>query len=132
MLEIEQAVMDAGDRVADGLRRYLRVFHAISNVAPSDRIAGTVLGMISAFESMSSGAMGRDPESLAEGISVALITTAGGLVVAIPAYLAYIYFGSKSDQYLQEIDRLCQRVIDCISAEGLESGNRAKKVRRAA
>ena len=76
--------------------------------------------------------MSNDPESLAEGISVALITTAGGLFVAIPAYLAYIYFGSKSDQYLHEIDRLCQRVIDCISAEGLESGNRAKKVRRAA
>jgi len=132
MLEIEQAVMDAGDRVADGLKRFLRVFHAISNVAPLIGLLGTVLGMISAFESMSDNAVGGNPESLAAGISEALITTAGGLLVAIPAYLAFIYFGSKSDGYLNEIDRLCQRVIDCISAEGLESGNRNKKVRRAA
>ncbi len=132
MLEIEQAVMDAGDRVAEDLQRFQRVFHAISNVAPLIGLLGTVLGMIAAFESMSTGATGSDPGSLSAGISTALVTTAGGLFVAIPAYLAYIYFGSKSDQYLHEIDRLCQRVIDCISAEGLESGNRAKKVRRAA
>ncbi len=132
MLEIEQAVMDAGDRVADGLKRFLRVFHAISNVAPLIGLLGTVLGMIEAFESMS-GAAGGNPESLAAGISTALITTAGGLTVAIPAYLAYMYFGSKSDRYLNDIDRLCQRVIDCISAEGLEeSGSKSKKVRRAA
>lgn len=132
MLEIEQAVMDAGDRVSDGLKRFLRVFHAISNVAPLIGLLGTVLGMIEAFESMSSTSSGGSPESLAAGISTALITTAGGLCVAIPAYLAYMFFSSKSDGYLHEIDRLCQRVIDCISAEGLESGNRTKKVRRAA
>jgi len=131
MMEIEQAVMDAGDRVADGLRRFLRVFHAISNVAPLIGLLGTVLGMISAFESMSGSTTGGNPESLAAGISTALITTAGGLCVAIPAYLAYMYFGSQSDRYLNEIDRLCQRVIDCISAEGLEGGARKQKVRRA-
>jgi biopolymer transport protein ExbB len=134
-LELEQAVMDAGDRVADGLKRFLRVFHAISNVAPLLGLLGTVLGMIEAFEMMSSDeSLGR-PEMLASGISVALITTAGGLLVAIPAYLAYMYFGSKSDSYLNEIDRLCQRVIDCISAEGLEnagSAGRGSRKRRAA
>jgi biopolymer transport protein ExbB len=131
MMEIEQAVIDAGDRVSDGLTRYLRVFHAISNVAPLIGLLGTVLGMIEAFETMSGGgAVGAD--LLAAGISTALVTTAGGLFVAIPAYLAYMYFAAVSDRYLNEIDRLCQRVIDCISAEGLESSNRAKKTRRAA
>ena len=132
MLEIEQAVMDAGDRVADGLKRFLRVFQAISNVAPLLGLLGTVLGMIQSFDAMGAAAAGGNPESLAAGISTALITTAGGLFVAIPAYLAYVYFGSKSDQYLNDIDRLCQRVIDCVSAEGLETGNKAKKARRAA
>lgn len=131
MMEIEQAVIDAGDRVSDGLTRFLRVFHAISNVAPLIGLLGTVLGMIEAFETMSGGgAVGAD--LLAAGISTALVTTAGGLFVAIPAYLAYMYFAAVSDRYLNEIDRLCQRVIDCISAEGLESSNRAKKTRRAA
>jgi biopolymer transport protein ExbB len=133
MFEIEQAVMDAGDRVSDGLRRYLRVFHAISNVAPLMGLLGTVIGMIEAFEVISSQeSLGR-PEMLASGISKALMTTAAGLCVAIPAYLAYMYFSSKSDRYLNEIDRLCQRVVDCISAEGLEdSGNSRNRKRRAA
>jgi len=134
MFEVEQAVMDAGDRVADGLKRFLKVFHAISNVAPLLGLLGTVLGMIEAFEMMSGQeSMGR-PEMLASGISVALMTTAGGLSVAIPAYLAYMYFSSKSDNYLNEIDKLCQRVVDCISAEGLENADsgRSSRKRRAA
>ena len=132
MFEVEQAVMDAGDRVADGLKRFLRVFHAISNVAPLLGLLGTVLGMIEAFDIMSSQeSMGR-PEMLASGISMALVTTAGGLAVAIPAYLAYMYFSSKSDRYLGDIDKLCQKVVDCISAEGLENtGNRRQKKRAA-
>jgi len=134
MFEIEQAVMDAGDRVSDGLRRYLRVFHAISNVAPLMGLLGTVIGMIEAFEVISTQESIGRPEMLASGISKALMTTAGGLCVAIPAYLAYMYFSAKSDRYLNEIDRLCQRVVDCISAEGLEdAGNtRSNRKRRAA
>lgn len=125
MLEIEQAVMDAGDRVSDSLKRFVRVFHAISNVAPLIGLLGTVLGMIESFEMMSSReSLGR-PEMLASGISTALVTTAGGLMVAIPAYLAFMYFSGKSDRYLNEIDRLCQRVIECISAEGLEKQSSA-------
>lgn len=133
MFEIEQAVMDAGDRVSDGLRRFLRVFHAISNVAPLIGLLGTVIGMIQAFDVISSQESIGRPEMLASGISVALMTTAGGLAVAIPAYLAYMYFSSKSDSYLNEIDKLCQRVVDCISAEGLEnSGSRSSRRKRAA
>lgn len=127
MFEVEQAVMDAGDRVSDSLKRFLRVFHAISNVAPLLGLLGTVLGMIEAFDIMSSQESIGRPEMLASGISVALVTTAGGLSVAIPAYLAYMYFSSKSDSYLNEIDKLCQRVVDCISAEGLENAGNANR-----
>lgn len=127
MLEIEQAVIDAGDRVGDSLKRFVRVFHAISNVAPLLGLLGTVLGMIEAFEMISNEeSMGR-PDMLASGISMALVTTAAGLSVAIPAYLAYMYFNSKSDRYLVEIDKLCAKVIDSISAEALENGSRRKK-----
>lgn len=132
MFEIEQAVMDAGDRVAERLKRFLRVFHAISNVAPLIGLLGTVLGMIEAFEMISTPGSTGGPETLASGISVALMTTAGGLSVAIPAYLAYMYFSSKSDAYLNEIDKLCQRVVDCISAEGLENNGGSKSRKRRA
>ena len=68
------------------------MFHAISNVAPLIGLLGTVLGMIESFEMMSNQeSLGR-PEMLASGISTALVTTAGGLMVAIPAYLAFMYF----------------------------------------
>lgn len=130
MMEIEQAVIDAGDRVGDSLRRFLRVFHAISNVTPLIGLLGTVLGMIQAFENLSSQGGGGQSDLLAAGISTALMTTAGGLSVAIPAYLAYMYFSAKSDRYLGEIDKLCQRVIDCISAEGLENSGAAKAPRK--
>ncbi len=129
MMEIEQAVIDAGDRVGDSLRRFLRVFHAISNVTPLIGLLGTVLGMIEAFENLGSQAGGQS-DLLAAGISTALMTTAGGLSVAIPAYLAYMYFSAKSDRYLGEIDKLCQRVIDCISAEGLENSGAARASRK--
>ena len=126
MLEVEQAVVDAGDRVGGSLRRFLRVFQAISNVTPLLGLLGTVTGMIAAFDSLSVGpGAGGDP--LAAGISQALLTTAAGLSVAIPAYLAHVYFAAKSDRYLEEIDRLCQRVVECISSESLEV---AKPTRR--
>ena len=130
MMEIEQAVIDAGDRVGDSLRRFLRVFHAISNVTPLIGLLGTVLGMIQAFENLSDQAGGAQNDLLAAGISTALMTTAGGLSVAIPAYLAYMYFSAKSDRYLGEIDKLCQRVIDCISAEALENNAAGKAPRK--
>ncbi|WP_235935034.1 MotA/TolQ/ExbB proton channel family protein [Candidatus Laterigemmans baculatus] len=134
-VEVEQAVLDAGERVADGLRRYLRLFHAISNVAPLLGLLGTVLGMIQAFETLSSTGGGSPSEMLAAGISQALITTAAGLSVAIPAYLAYIYFSARADRYLVEIDAICQQVVDSISAEGLQSGSgraASKRTKKAA
>lgn len=129
-VEIEQAVMDAGERVADGLRKYLRLFNAVSNVAPLLGLLGTVLGMIEAFEALSSSADGSTPDLLASGISEALMTTAAGLSVAIPAYLAYVYFSARADRYLVEIDALCQQVVDSISAEGLQSSGAARGTRR--
>lgn len=125
-VEVEQAVMDAGERIADGLRKYLRLFHAVSNVAPLLGLLGTVLGMIGAFDSLSAATSDAPPEMLATGISEALITTAAGLSVAIPAYLAYIFFSAKADKYLVEIDAICQQVVDSISAEGLQAGNSAR------
>lgn len=131
MLEIEQAVIDAGDRVSERLSRFLRVFYAISHLAPLFGLLGTVLGMITAFNALSEGSFS-GTELLAAGIGQALITTAAGLMIAIPAYLSYIYFTSVSDRYLNEIDRLCQRLIDTISAEGMETTSRTRRSRRAA
>jgi biopolymer transport protein ExbB len=117
-VDVEQAVLDAGERVANQLRRYLRLFHGISTISPLLGLLGTVLGMINSFNTVAaSGAMGR-PELLAAGISEALITTASGLCVAIPAIIAHLYFVSRVDRLIMEIDALGQQVINAIASDG--------------
>lgn len=133
-VEVEQAVLDAGERVTSELRKYLRMFNAISNLTPLLGLLGTVLGMIDAFNSIASAdAMGR-PELLASGIGAALLTTAAGLCVAIPAYAAYAFFVGKADQLTLEMDGYAQSLVEAISAEALqETGGRSRsRSRRAA
>lgn len=133
-VEVEQAVIDEGERIANVLRRYLRVLNGISTVAPLLGLLGTVWGMIQAFNVIAtSPAMGR-AEMLAGGISVALITTATGLLVAIPAMIFYLYFVGRVDGFIMEIDRYGQDLVSLISFEGLEDRktNRLSVVRRKA
>ena len=105
-VEVEQAVLDEGERVANVLRRYLRVINGVSTVSPLLGLLGTVWGMIQAFNVIAtSPAMGR-AEMLAGGISMALMTTARGLFVAIPALIFYLFFVGRVDSLVMEIDQL--------------------------
>jgi biopolymer transport protein ExbB len=134
-VEVEQAVLDAGERETNHLRRHMRLLNAISNVAPLLGLLGTVLGMIQSFNDISGAqAMGR-PEMLAGGISEALLTTAAGLLVAIPAYLMYMYFLGHTDRLVMEMDRHAQQLVDTICAESLsenESSRSRSRSRKAA
>ncbi len=119
-VEIEQAVLDEGERVANEMRRYLRVINGVSTVCPLFGLLGTVLGMMEAFDVIAkSAAMGR-AELLAGGIGTALISTAAGLTVAIPALILYLWLTGRVDGLVMEIDRLGQNVVHMISAEGIE------------
>jgi biopolymer transport protein ExbB len=125
-VEVEQAVLDEGERTANILRRYLRVMNGVSTVAPLLGLLGTVWGMMQAFNVISvSPAMGR-AELLAGGISVALITTAAGLFVAIPAMILYLYFVGKVDSLIMEIDDYGQELVSLISFEALEERKAAR------
>jgi biopolymer transport protein ExbB len=126
-VEVEQAIIDTGERVSNELRRYLRLFNGVSTISPLLGLLGTVLGMISAFNAIvTAGAMGR-PELLAGGISQALLTTAAGLTVAIPALIAYLYFVSRVDRLIISIDSLGQQVVDQISAEAQANRKNTRK-----
>ncbi len=125
-VEVEQAILDAGERESNNLRRHMRLLNAISQVAPLLGLLGTVFGMIQSFNNIaSSQAMGR-PELLAGGIGEALITTAAGLLVAIPAYLLYMYFLGHTDRLVMEIDQHSQRLVEVISAEGLQESDSSR------
>lgn len=119
-VEVEQAILDEGERAGNSLRRYLRVINGVSTVCPLFGLLGTVWGMIEAFNEIAgSSAMGR-PELLAGGIGTALMSTAAGLCVAIPALILYLYFVGRVDALVMEIDRQGQDLVHMISAEGLE------------
>lgn len=125
-VEVEQAVVDAGERVVSQMRKYLRLFNAISNLTPLLGLLGTVLGMIDAFNTIArADAMGR-PELLAGGIGTALITTAAGLVVAIPSYAAYAFFLGRIDKLILEMDAHAQSIVEIISAEGLQESGKSR------
>lgn len=133
-VEVEQAVLDEGERAANELRRFLRVINGVATVCPLMGLLGTVWGMMEAFEAIAgSSAMGR-PELLAGGIGGALLSTAAGLSVAIPALILYLWFVGRVDMLVMEIDRRGQDLVNLISAEGLEErrGTRKPKLRKAA
>mgnify|MGYP000866516698 FL=1 len=135
-VEVEQGIIDSGERATNGLRRYLRIFNGIATISPLLGLLGTVVGMIRAFNAIAtSDAMGR-PELLASGIGQALLTTAAGLSIAIPALIFYMYFVSRVDRLIIDIDALAQQLVNVISAEEIEhatkqaspkSGRSAKK-----
>lgn len=131
-VEMEQAIIDAGERVTTKLRKHLRVINGVATVSPLLGLLGTVVGMIRAFNSIAtSDAMGR-PELLAGGISQALLTTAAGLSVAIPALIFYMYFTSKVDRLVIEIDARSQDLVGLISAEAIEQNTATKSKRKKA
>lgn len=118
-VEIEQAAMDACEREVNHLRRYRRVFNGVATVGPLLGLLGTVFGLIRSFNDVAgAGAMGR-PDLLARGFGEALITTAMGLLVAIPAMVLHWFFTSRVDRLAMRLDETCQQVIDEISQEAL-------------
>ncbi len=131
-VEVEQAVLDSGERLGNHLRRHLRVINGVATVCPLLGLLGTVTGMIEALGAIStSQAMGR-PELLASGISQALLSTAAGLCVAIPALILYMVFVGRVDRLMIEIDELGQELVDQISAEATTPPARSKSRRKAA
>ncbi|MCC6123835.1 MAG: MotA/TolQ/ExbB proton channel family protein [Pirellulales bacterium] len=133
-VEVEQGVIDSGERATHGLRRYLRVFYGVATVGPLLGLMGTVLGMIGTFNTIA-GPDGQGRAELAGGIAQALLNTAGGLAVAIPASILYVYFVSRVDRLIIDIDELGQQVANAISAEELterEKKSAAPRARRAA
>ncbi|RMG38803.1 MAG: MotA/TolQ/ExbB proton channel family protein [Planctomycetota bacterium] len=118
-VEVEQAIIDGGERETAQLRRHLRVLNGTATVTPLFGLLGTVVGMIRAFNGLATASVAERPEQLAVGIALALLTTACGLAVAIPSLIAYIYFTGRVDTLVMEMDALAQQVVQLVSAEGL-------------
>ena len=103
--EIELAVNNTAQREIHLMRRYIRVFAVIAAVAPLLGLRGTVSGMIQAFREVASSGLGSG-QALAPGIYKALVTTAGGLVVAIPTLMTHYWMMSREDSFVNRIHTL--------------------------
>lgn len=101
---VEAAFGEASLLEEQSLTRGLRPLATIAQVAPLLGLLGTVTGMIIAFSEISSSG-GGNPSLLAGGIGQALVTTAAGLIVAIPVLIGQNYLASRVDAILTEIDR---------------------------
>lgn len=120
-VEVEQAIIDGGERQVSQLRTHLRIINGVATIAPLLGLLGTVFGMIMAFNELAQGSDVDRGERLAYGIGVALITTAAGLIVAIPSLVLYMYLSGRVDRLVMDMDQLAQKVVNLISAEALAS-----------
>jgi biopolymer transport protein ExbB len=106
---------DAGRHVVHELERFLNTLGTIAGVSPLLGLLGTVGGIIKSFNAINAGGMG-DPRALSGGIAQALVTTAAGLMVAIPSLIAYRYLRGRVERIVIEIEKDAILLADALEA----------------
>ena len=113
---VKEAVEDSVRHVVHELERYLGTLGTIAGVSPLLGLLGTVLGMIKVFAAITANGVG-NPGVLAGGISEALITTAAGLSVAIPALIGYRYLRGRIDGLVVEMEKETMKFVEIVLAQ---------------
>ncbi|WP_319370369.1 MotA/TolQ/ExbB proton channel family protein [uncultured Ilyobacter sp.] len=108
---MEEKAREIGLAQLPRLERGMWILGIVAHTTPLLGLLGTVTGMIQAFHAIASHGTG-DPSVLAEGISKALITTAGGLTVAIPAVIFYNYFNKRIDTVVNTMEKASVEMIN--------------------
>lgn len=103
--ELREVVKDTARQEIPGLERYLGLLGIIASVSPLLGLLGTVTGMIKVFRVIAEAGLGQI-DKLSNGISEALITTATGLSIAIPAFVLHRYFQGKAERIILELERI--------------------------
>jgi len=117
MKDITTSVENVGKLEISKLERRLSMLATISGVAPMLGFLGTVLGMVKVFQNMSTETTFKIA-NLSGGIMEAMITTVGGLIVGIIAYMAYNYLVSKVDKVIHNMESASLEFIDILEAPG--------------
>ncbi|MCC7258450.1 MAG: MotA/TolQ/ExbB proton channel family protein [Gammaproteobacteria bacterium] len=111
---MKESIEDTGRHVVHELERYLSLLSTIAAVSPLLGLLGTVTGMVQVFAAIgSTGAVG-DASALAGGISQALITTVGGLWVAIPCLVAYRYLRDRVDGLVVAMEKEAIGLVEAL------------------
>jgi len=110
---IEEAVEREGARLTMYLEKRLHILATIGSTTPFIGLFGTVLGIINAFNSISASAS-YAPALVSNGIAEALVNTAAGLFVAIPAVLTFNWFTQKIQSFIGELQLACSEIVEVI------------------
>ena len=110
---IKERIEDPGRHVAHDLNRFLNSLGTVAAISPLLGLLGTVVGMMRVFQDITQFGVG-DPGALAGGISEALITTAAGLLVAIPALIGYRYLRGRVTSLVLEMEKEANNLMDAL------------------
>ena len=116
--EMREAIEDAGHQEVPRLEKHIKILATIAHISPLLGLLGTVTGMVKAFQVIQARTIGLNPVSagdLAGGIWEALLTTAAGLIVAIPTIAAYHYLGTRVQDFVFEMERSATELINILS-----------------
>ena len=113
---MKASVEEASSHVLHKLEKYLNTLGTIAEVAPLLGLLGTVTGMIGMFAAVGEVGLG-NPRVLSGGLSEALITTASGLSVAIPAFIFYRYFRGVVDELVLTMEQEALKIVDVLHGE---------------
>lgn len=116
MAEAREIAQAEGTRIAGSLNQQIAYLADIGAIAPMLGLFGTVLGMIKSFSVVASDIAATRPMMLAEGVAEALVTTAAGLLIGIPAMAAYAFFRGRVQALISDLEAASTQLIALISA----------------
>lgn len=120
---MKESIEEAGNHAVHELERYLNTLGTIATISPLLGLLGTVTGMIRAFAAIHEKGVG-DPTVVASGIAEALVTTAAGLVVAIPALIFYRYFRGKVEGLIVTMEQEALKMVEIMHGEREDNNKR--------
>jgi len=110
---IRDSIEDTGRHVVHELERYLDTLGTVAAISPLLGLLGTVIGMVKVFTAITTQGVG-NPTVLAGGIAEALITTAAGLTVAIPALIGYRYYRNRVDTLVVDMEKEAIKLVEAL------------------
>lgn len=113
---MKESIEETASVVVHHMERYLSLLGTLAMISPLLGLLGTVVGIIEAFMAVTGGGMS-DPSLLAAGISKALVTTAGGLFIAIPAMVMHRYFVRHIANITVEMEQQAIKLVDIVHGD---------------
>ena len=110
---MKDSIQDTGRHVVHEMERYLDTLGTIAAISPLLGLLGTVIGMVKVFTAITTHGVG-NPTVLAGGIAEALITTAAGLTVAIPALIGFRYFRNRIDTLVVDMEKEAIKLVEAL------------------